>query len=165
MTLARCIIGIDPGIHGAIALVEHCADNRLRVVASRDLPLVLVNQKHELMLAGIVAIVAEYDALLQDKPHVLIERVHAAPGQGVSSMFRFGYAAGALAGIVTALGHTVDYITPQAWQKRTHTAANPDAARLRASEIYPDAANLFVRKQDHNRAAAALIATAGLMAA
>jgi crossover junction endodeoxyribonuclease RuvC len=93
----------------------------------------------------------------------MIERVHAAPGQGVSSMFRFGYAAGALAGIVTALGHTVSFTTPQHWQKITQTKPSPDAGRLRAAEVFPEAAHLFMRKLDHNKADAALIALSALL--
>src|SRR5262245_34624310 len=130
--LGEFIIGFDPGIHGAMAMVEFHRDMAHRVIAVRDLPLVEVNGKSELLLAQIVATIGEWRALAGD-PVCCIERVHAAPGQGVASMFRFGYAAGSLAGIVTALGLPLSFITPQRWQRLTQTASNPDAARQRAS--------------------------------
>ena len=88
-------MGIDPGAFGAVAILDK--DSRELVII--DMPTLkvkrgprVVNQVDAHMLA---------DAL---RPHMtgeikaLIEKVHAMPGQGVSSMFSFGRAAGIVEG-------------------------------------------------------------------
>ena len=46
-----------------------------------------------------------------------LEKVGAMPGQGVVSMFTFGHAAGAVAGVLAALEVPVTLVTPQRWKK------------------------------------------------
>ena len=156
------VIGIDPGLHGALALLEfQSGDPHPTIHFARDMPLAKVRGKDQLELGVLAGWLCE-PRFLADEPHVWIEDVHAAPGQGVSSMFRFGYAAGAITGLVVGLGLAITQITPQRWQ---HIAGvgdkGPDAARHRAGQLFPRSAQLFERKMDHNRADAALIAFAG----
>lgn len=47
----------------------------------------------------------------------LLERVHAMPGQGVTSMFTFGANYGFWRGALQALGIPFREMTPQQWQK------------------------------------------------
>ena len=49
--------------------------------------------------------------------HIAIERVGAAPGQGVSSMFTFGVGVGLIKGWLAANGFTHVEVSPQSWQK------------------------------------------------
>ena len=50
--------------------------------------------------------------------YVVIEKVHAMPGQGVTSMFSFGYAYGAVKALAeTFVEHEVIDVTPQKWKK------------------------------------------------
>ena len=58
--------------------------------------------------------------------HVAIEKVGAMPGQGVTSMFTFGYGAGVIEGVVASLSYPngdsierppYEFVTPQAWMK------------------------------------------------
>jgi len=48
---------------------------------------------------------------------VYIERTSARPGQGVTSMYNFGYGCGTIYGVFSALGYIVRYVTPQRWKK------------------------------------------------
>lgn len=47
----------------------------------------------------------------------VIEKVHAMPGQGVTSMFTFGQGYGGMRMALTALGASWEDVTPQAWMK------------------------------------------------
>ena len=50
--------------------------------------------------------------------YVVIEKVHAMPGQGVSSMFSFGFAYGAVKALAeTFVEHEVIDVRPQEWKK------------------------------------------------
>ncbi|MDE2020545.1 MAG: hypothetical protein KGJ13_09440, partial [Patescibacteria group bacterium] len=52
--------------------------------------------------------------LLLDAEHIMIESVAARPGQGVTSMFSFGYSAGFVYGLVLSSGRPHTFIMPQA---------------------------------------------------
>ena len=94
--------------------------------------------------------------------HIILEKVAARPNQGVSSMFRFGYCAGSIYGLIVGLQLPVSYLLPIQWQRAVGVGASPDAARQRAAQLYPLAAPQLTRKRDAGRADAILIAHAGL---
>ena len=156
LKVGQYVIGIDPGVHGAIAVLHVPANGPITIKAAFDLPLAKIGAKQVLVLPDIVRRLAPFAY----QP-CYIEAVHAAPGQGVVSMFRFGHAAGALEGIATALGCQVTPLPPQAWQKIVRVASDPDAGRHRASQLFPADAYRFFKKKDHNVADAVLIALAG----
>lgn len=72
-----------------------------------------------------------------------IEQVHAAPNQGVSSMFKFGDNFGFERGIVRMAGIPLHRVTPQKWQrglnlpKAPNKTAHKNNLKNRASELYP----------------------------
>ena len=49
--------------------------------------------------------------------HAYLEKVHAFPGQGVSSSFNFGSSYGFLRGCLISHGIPFETVTPQKWQK------------------------------------------------
>ena len=145
-------IGIDPGINGAIAIFR---DNVLHSVV--DMPTVEI-ASGKTMKRHISAITLCNILALYPTAHVVIEKVGAMPGQGVSSMFNFGRSAGIIEGVVAALRMPSTYVTPQQWTKAVGRAAGKDASRMRAMELFPTRAELFKRAKDDGRADAALIA-------
>lgn len=151
------VVGVDPGLHGALAVVEGT-----RLVLE-DLPLLQVGsannaKRAELDLHRLFSFLLKLTPLID---HAYIERVSARPGQGVTSMFRFGYASGQVHGVLVALEIPCTFVTPQQWQKAMQVGPGPDAARARAASLYPEHADSFARKLDQHRADAALIATFG----
>ena len=80
------------------------------------------------------------------------------PGQGVSSMFSFGRAAGIVEGVLAGLSVSFELIPPATWIKSMRTFGGKDGSRQRAQELFPDYAHLFARKKDDGRAEAALLA-------
>jgi crossover junction endodeoxyribonuclease RuvC len=146
------VIGADPGKSGAIAFLDHAGD--LDVV---DMP---VSGK-EVDAAALAAMVR--DRISGRGPAVAyVERVAARPGQGVASMFGFGVSYGLLRGVLAAKLIPVTLVTPREWKSAMRTPAAKDAARARASEVFPAQACLWARKKDDGRAEAALIARFGM---
>ena len=89
---------------------------------------------------------------------VVLERVGAMPGQGVTSVFSFGRSVGVVEGVLAAEHIPVSIVTPQAWQKAAGVRGGKDGARQRACELFPNYAGLFARKRDDGRADAACMA-------
>jgi hypothetical protein len=92
----------------------------------------------------------------------IVEQVGARPGQGVSSMFRFGQAHGTILGVIGALAIPVRYVSPAKWKKALSLNSDGETSRARAIETWPAQAELFARKRDHSRAEAALIGLYGV---
>jgi len=92
-----------------------------------------------------------------DPRHVIVEKVSAMPGQGVTSMFSFGRSLGIIEGIVAAYDIPVTYVTPGVWTKGIGRGAGKDASRARACELYPSHQKSFARVKDDGRADAVLI--------
>jgi crossover junction endodeoxyribonuclease RuvC len=93
---------------------------------------------------------------------VVIEQVAAMPRQGVTSTFRFGYACGAIYGLVAAMHLPVSFVTPQRWQQHHRIGRGPDDAVRRAVQLYPALHEHLKLRRDHHRADAVLIASYGL---
>lgn len=147
------ILGIDPGLSGAIA----CLDTTTGGLVVHDIPVHQVKTSTRKLQNNINA-GALAELIRGFEPDWCgLEKVNAMPGQGVVSMFRFGQAYGITYGIVSALNIPVVHVTPQAWQKAVRLPKGEGASNIRASEIFPRYASVFARKKDHGRADAALI--------
>lgn len=149
------VFGIDPGFSGAIA--EYWpAEHRLYV---HDMPTVPSQKgKAELNCHAVLDLLTTDGSL---PVQVWCEKVGARPGQGVSSMFRFGQQLGALEMAVAANQHQLRWITPSKWKAHFGLSADKGAARKVAMERFPAVASQFARVKDDGRAEAALIALYG----
>ena len=93
------IIGIDPGLSGAIAVLENN-----KVLNIFDMPVMPEGKKNKRQLnsALLVNLIKE-NIDLEEEVSVVVEQVNAMPGQGVTSMFNFGQTFGAIKGVCAAL--------------------------------------------------------------
>jgi len=148
------VIGIDPGISGAIAVFDWYTKKLVEII---DMPTLEVESGKTKKRHISAVSLANYLVGFTDT-HIVIEKVGAMPGQGVTSMFNFGRSAGIIEGVVAALEMPNTYVTPAAWTKAVGRAAGKDASRMRAMELFPAKADLFKRAKDDGRADAALIA-------
>jgi len=149
MMTHQCIVGIDPGLSGAVAFYFPHAP---AMIAAEDMP-VMDGRVNAVELARMIE---------QMRPDgAVIELVGAMLGQGLSSTFKFGIAFGIVSGIISALKIPVHYITPTKWKKHYSLSADKEQSRRRAIELWPDHSALFKRKKDHGRAEAALLARYG----
>lgn len=95
-------------------------------------------------------------------PMVVIERVTLRPNESLSAGIPFVGSMFLAEGICAGLRIPYRLIAPSVWKpamKIQVTIQNPkEPARLRALELWPDRADWFSRKKDHNRAESLLIA-------
>lgn len=144
-----CILGVDPGISGALAFYFTEAPDR---VAVEDMD-IAGNMISAPLLAATIRRYAPSIAI--------IESVGARPGQGVSSMFRFGTAYGIAQGVIGALLIPVEFVSPQRWKKHFRLPSDKKMSLEKAQQLFPSCAESFQRVKDHGRAEAALIAKYG----
>lgn len=150
------IIGIDPGLSGAIAFYDTVEG----VVEIADMPTVELvrngKKKREVSAVLLSNILTRHKV-----DAAFVERVNAMAGQGVTSVFSFGRSSGMVEGILAAYDIPTTLVTPQAWQKAVGQRAGKDGSRERAMQLFPAQADLFQRKKDDGRSDAALIAYYG----
>ena len=149
------IIGIDPGISGAISILEN-----KKILEVYDTPTMIDGKKNKKQInsAQVTNIIKER---LKDGKEVIVvvEHVNAMPGQGVTSMFNFGQSFGVIKGICAALGLPIYFVRPSKWKKHFNLIkTNKDASRTKVIEAYPEISSKLHRKKDSNRADAILIA-------
>jgi hypothetical protein len=102
----KIFIGVDPGKKGAIAVINSKRD----VILLDDYP------------GNVMACVKILDKIAKmgfksDRTYAAIEKVHAMPKQGVTSMFSFGENFGAWQGIIAMSKYSLDLPRPQQWSK------------------------------------------------
>ena len=149
------IIGIDPGLSGAIAILE---DNK--VLSIFDMPVMAEGKKNKRQLnsAQLVDIIKE-NIKINDDIAVVVEQVNAMPGQGVTSMFNFGQTFGAIKGVCAALKLPIFFVRPSKWKKHFDLLnSSKDSSRTKVIEMYPSLSNQLTKKKDANKSDAILIA-------
>jgi crossover junction endodeoxyribonuclease RuvC len=152
------VAGIDPGLSGAVALLD--AETGA-VIDIFDAPTLALSRggkaKRDIDVHALAG------ALDRDRiGHAFVEQVGAMPGQGVSGVFAFGKAYGITIGVLATLGAPMSFIAPQVWKRALQVPAAKDGARARASMLIPAAAHHWPLVKHDGRAEAALIATYGL---
>ncbi|MGH7095602.1 MAG: hypothetical protein ACREFB_18980 [Stellaceae bacterium] len=152
------ICGLDPGLSGAVALLDAAGGAVIDIV---DMPTLALSRggknKREVDPHALAA------ALGRDRiGHAFVERVGAMPGQGVSSVFSFGKSYGVLIGVLATLGIPYSFVAPAVWKRALQVPAAKDGARARASQLLPAAAHHWPLVKHDGRAEAALIGLWGM---
>ena len=144
-------MGVDPGLSGAIAVIYET--NAIQIF-----PMPIAGK--EIDVGGIIG----YLKIIKINNCVAyIEKVSSRPGQGVVSVFKFGFVTGILHGVFRTLGIPLYTVTPQAWKKEilAGTDKSKQASIDYILRAYPDI-KLFrterSRTYDHNMADALCIA-------
>lgn len=111
-------IGIDPGKDGALAVIW--PNESVEVVTFEE---------------------AEYRGILHDadsrNSRCCLERVGAMPGQGVTSMFKFGENFGFIQGLLTAYGIPYELVTPQKWKKEFQVTGDKNSSIAVCRRLFP----------------------------
>ena len=149
------IIGVDPGINGAISIVEN-----KKILEVYDTPTMIDGKKNKRQInSAQVSNIFKERLNLNKEVIVVVEQVNAMPGQGVTSMFNFGQSFGVIKGICAALKLPIHFVRPAKWKKHFNLIkTNKDASRTKVIESYPEISSKLHRKKDSNRADAILIA-------
>ena len=152
------IIGIDPGISGAMCFFQNG-----EITDVIDMPSMADGKKNKRQINS-QQVFNEISERIINIPKkeiiVVIEQVSAMPGQGVTSMFNFGQSYGILKGISSAMQLPMYFVRPAKWKKYFNLInSEKDASRTRAIEIFPYFSSQLSRKKDSNKADAILIAS------
>ena len=149
------LIGIDPGLSGAIAILED-----KKVIKLLDMPIMAEGKKNKRQLNS--ANLSQYissNIVDFNKTVVVVEQVNAMPGQGVTSMFNFGQTFGAIKGVCAALKLPIFFVRPSKWKKHFELInSSKDASRTKVIEMYPTLSAQLTKKRDVNKSDAVLIA-------
>ncbi|MBC8388982.1 MAG: hypothetical protein H8E13_13180 [Actinobacteria bacterium] len=142
-------IGIDVGKSGAVAVINKTTKKVY------DCPLIKNKTKKVIDINSLYLILSSFSA----NSTVLVENVHAFPGQGVVSMFSFGKGFGIYLGLLTALEMKYKLVTPQKWKKEFNLKGkNKKDSIAVAKKLFP---NIKITKSKDGRADALLIAEYG----
>lgn len=145
---ATCILGVDPGLSGALAFYFPDGPH---LIAAEDMP----------VAGGEVDVATLAARLRQMAPTVaIVEQVHTMPKQGIASSGKFMLAYGMVRGLVTGMGIPTHLVPPRRWKGHFHLDSNKDKSRALALRYWPTS-TAFARKKDDGRAEAALLARYG----
>ena len=149
------IIGIDPGLSGAIAVLQD-----KKVLNLFEMPVMAEGKKNKRQLNSALLVDIIKDNISFDEDiAVVVEQVNAMPGQGVTSMFNFGQTFGAIKGVCAALNLPIFFVRPSKWKKYFELInSTKDSSRTKAIEMYPSLSNQLSKKKDVNKSDAILIA-------
>lgn len=157
------IIGIDPGVSGAIALL----DDRV-YVSAHDMPYVVrATQQRKFRETDPAGLASLLISIVPDHhyaaPEVYVERQAPMEGQGVASMFSIGRAQGAIEGVCAGLGWQCVLVSAQRWKRAADLwgVADKGASIERALALYPSSIAALTKRSHHGRADAILIAHFG----
>ncbi len=149
------VIGIDPGLSGAIAILENN-----KVLGIFDMPVMAEGKKNKRQLnSSQLANIIKENTKNVEETVVIVEQVNAMPGQGVTSMFNFGQTFGAIKGVCATLELPIFFVRPSKWKKHFELInSSKDASRTKVIEMYPSFAEKLSKKKDVNKSDAILIA-------
>ncbi len=118
--MKKCILGIDPGKQGAVALL--CNDPNTTLFW-------LLSDIEESRSTPFDHIVEAYGV-----QHAYIEKAHAMPGQGVTSMFNYGMGFGKILGWCEMIGLPYTLVPPQVWTKEIHQGCSGANAKEKSAQ-------------------------------
>jgi crossover junction endodeoxyribonuclease RuvC len=152
MTCEITTIGVDPGLTGAIVAI--LPDGAIEF---HDTPILQIKTKTQLDYHGLAHILRRY--AVRGEATAAIEMVGAMPGQGVSSMFKFGQVYGAALASLATLQIPYQTVTPPVWKRAFKlVGCEKDESRSRALELFPQCVEHLRLKKHHGRADALLLA-------
>jgi crossover junction endodeoxyribonuclease RuvC len=156
------IIGIDPGLNGAVGVIDERLDPRCRAKVF-DTPTMTVSGEKDKRVYNKAPMASLLTPYVGQDVLVVLESVHSMPKQGVASSFSFGRGLGMWEGIIAALALPLEMPSPQRWKKEmlADQGKSKDAARYKAVQLFPEIADQFKLVKHDGRAEALLMAVYG----
>ena len=111
-------IGIDPGQSGAMAVISDSG-------SAEAIPF---------SETGYI----NYCSIYKGNCKAIVERVNAMPGQGVTSMFKFGQNYGWIQGVLQAFDIPYELVSPQKWKKEFGVTSDKNTSIDVCKRLFPD---------------------------
>lgn len=111
--MSQYVIGIDPGAKGGVGVVKISQGHEISALYGRTFPSL------DQMPSFINMLDCNFLSDTAPAIYCFIEKVHAMPKQGVSSMFSFGRSFGFWEGCMATKAIRINYVEPKTWQKLT----------------------------------------------
>lgn len=148
------VIGVDPGLTGAIALLRD--GNYYDLM---DMPTIAKGGsgkvKYEVSPVAISQFLRAKIAS-SDATEAIIERVNSMPSQGSATVFSLGDSFGTARAVLACSRIAYIDVVPQVWKKHFGLSSDKEQSRALASKLFPEA-ELHL-KRFHDRAEALLLA-------
>lgn len=157
------VIGIDPGLTGAIAMLDH----RGAFAQLADMPVMerhgkAAYVKNQVNANALERLIKDWTAAYdRNEIHIVIETPIGFPGQHVATVASAFLTAGHIEGVIAARHFAHELVRPKDWKKALGLSDSKEQCRARAIRLWPPAAKMLERVKDHNRAEALLIAKYG----
>lgn len=165
------VCGVDPGVAGAIAVVDLTPDGAAAIISVYDMPVDKVERGghtrssvNRFQLLGVfqrytgVAVITERPDFRPMRTTNKRTGVDEFRQVGAAGMGSFGISYGVVLMGTTACGMPLTEISPGAWKRAMGVKGDKDDSRRRAMELFPAWSGLFQRKKDDGRAEATLLA-------
>lgn len=146
----KTILGIDNGLSGALSFYD---GEELLIY---DMPVIKIGKRNHYDLHGILKIIRTYDI-----NHCYIEKLTPLPKIGGLQSFSMGYGEGLILGTLSSLMIPYTTIRPAQWKKEMSCPKEKNAARMRATQLFPQFSHNWDLKKHDGRAESALIALYG----
>ena len=120
------VISADPGMKGGLAILDTTSGIALAA------PMPTIGKEIDYRKI--------HEAFTTSTPDIIvIEKVHAMPNQGVTSMFNFGMGYGSLVALASVSKARLVLVPPQMWKKHVlaGTSKDKDAAIQFCDQTYP----------------------------
>lgn len=154
------IMGIDPGLSGAIAVVD--LDRRV-LVDMIDMPTYKkpteARKQGYFEMLDVHRLSSAIDLYAPLTALAVLEEPGSMPGQGLQSTFRFGHICGQIHGVLAGHYVPVQPVKPAVWKSALALTSIKADSQFRADMEYPAAKSLWIQRQHNDRAEAALLCT------
>lgn len=145
------ILGIDPGLKGALAWLSDDGD----LIDAQRIPGVKIGSKRSYSGAALAEMMHAHG----EPRIVVVEKTAARPGMGAASMHSLGRSLGALEGLCWALGYPLALVPPATWKRAVMPGGASEAvAAAMVAERYPALAKKMQVKANWGMADALLMA-------
>lgn len=156
------IMGIDPGLSGAIAVVDMDSGTLVDMI---DLPTFKKDSKARkqgyLQFLDIHALSTLIDLYAPLVALAVLEEPGAMPKQGLGSTFSFGHTCGQIHGVLAGHYIPVAPVKPAVWKSAMALTNKKDDSRTMATKLFPHFAGFWRQAQHNDRAEAVLLTVYG----
>jgi crossover junction endodeoxyribonuclease RuvC len=148
------VIGIDPGLNGAVAILDAKTGALIEVWS---MPVVELKVGKSIKRKVSPEVLASELRTWSDATAV-IEQVASSPQMGVTSAFGFGESYGVVRGVLAGMSIPCHTVVPAKWKRDMGLNSSKDGSRAKAIQLWPGQAGEFKLVKDADKAEAALIA-------